>query len=107
MIPNKDPSFLQMLYDMINESSTIQGALMATIIATLRILYDETKPRPFRVILEALICGALSLCVTSIIDIFQLPNSAAITIGGTIGFIGVNTLRDFIIKCINKRTDNK
>ncbi len=107
MMPNKDPSFLQMLYQMISENTTLQGAMMATIIATLRVLYDEKNTKPTRIILEALICGALSLCISGIIEIFQLPNSAGITLGGAIGFIGVNTLRNFILKSINKRTDNK
>lgn len=78
---------------------------MASIIAVLRVLYDDSNPRPARIILESLICGALSLCITSVIEIFHLPSSAAITIGGAIGFIGVTTLRDFILKAINKRID--
>lgn len=105
MMPDKDPSFLQMLYNLISESSTVQGAIMATTIATLRILYDAKNTKPFRIMLEALICGALALCISSLIEIFHLPSSAATTIGGAIGFIGVNTLRDFILRSINKRID--
>lgn len=78
---------------------------MASIIAVLRVLYDDSNPRPARIILEAMICGALSLCITSVIEIFHLPSNASITIGGAIGFIGVTTLRDFILKTINKRID--
>lgn len=104
-MPNKDPSFLQLLYMAIVDSSTVQGAIMASLISILRILYDEKNTKPARIILESLICGALSLCITSIIEIFKLPPSASITLGGAIGFIGVTALRNFILKTINKRLD--
>lgn len=106
-MPNKDPTFLQMLYTVLTENATVGGAVMASIIATLRILYDDNKTKPTRIILEALTCGALSLCVTGIVEIFNLPTSAAITIGGTIGFIGVTALRNFILKIITNRIDKK
>lgn len=101
----KDPNLLLILYEIITNSSTWQGAIMASFIAVLRVLYDGKETKLFRVILEALICGSLSLCITSIVDIFGLPQSAAITIGGAIGFIGVTTLRDFLLRMINKRVD--
>lgn len=106
-MPNKDPSFLQMIYTIIAESTTIQGAIMASIIAALRVLYDEKNTRPLRIILEALICGSLSLCITSIVEFFHLPTSASITLGGAIGFIGVTGLRDFILKTLHKRIDKE
>lgn len=106
-MPNKDPSFLQILYITMTESATVHGAIMASIIAMLRVLYDDKNTKPTRVMLEALICGALSLCITSLIEIFSLPDSASITIGGAIGFIGVTALRNFILKTINKRIDDQ
>lgn len=102
-MPNKDPSFLQMLYLAISESQTLQGAIMAFIIAMLRTLYDEKNPKFLRIVLESLICGTLSLCFTSLIEFFHLPNSAAITLGGAIGFIGVNQLRELILKSLHNR----
>ncbi|AZS49977.1 hypothetical protein DM558_03935 [Entomomonas moraniae] len=37
---------------------------MAAIMATLRLLYDDNKIKPI-IALEAITCGALSLCITS------------------------------------------
>lgn len=105
-MPHRDPSNLQLLYAAITASSTMQGAIMAFIIALLRIVWDGNETRPIRILLEASICGALSLCVTSIIDFFSLPASAAITIGGAIGFIGVTALRDLILRFIKRKIDN-
>lgn len=99
---NKDPNLWQWLYETLCQSTTLQGALMAMVIAILRVIYDEKNTKPWRIMLEALICGALSLCVTSIIEYFQLPENASITIGGAIGFIGVTSLRNFILKSLNK-----
>lgn len=104
-MPNKDPTFIQMIYTAIIGNNIIQGAIMSSVIAILRILYDEKKTRPTRIILEALICGTLALCVTGIIEFLDLPDSAAITLGGAIGFIGTTALRDLILKSINRKAD--
>lgn len=80
---------------------------MSSVIATLRVLYDEKKTKPTRILLEALTCGTLSLCVTGLVEFFHLPASAAITLGGAIGFIGATALRDLILKSINKRIDKQ
>lgn len=103
-MPNKDPTFLMLLYEAITNSTTWQGVIMAMIIAVLRLMYDEER-RPIRIGLESLLCGALSLCITSIVEIFQLPQSVVITIGGAIGFIGVTALREALLKIINKKVD--
>ncbi|UYZ83186.1 phage holin, lambda family [Entomomonas sp. E2T0] len=106
-MPNKDPNLWNWLIAAIEQSPTIQGAVMAAIMAILRLLYDENETKPIRIALEAVTCGAMSLCITSIVEIFNLPQSAVITIGGAIGFIGVTALRNFILKAINKRIDKE
>lgn len=103
----KDPNFLMTLYEMISKSTAWQGAIMASVIAMLRVLYEAKEIKPVQVILEAFICGALSLCATSIIDIIGLPQSAAVTIGGAIGFIGVTALRELLLKVLNKKVDKQ
>ncbi|UYZ83364.1 phage holin family protein [Entomomonas sp. E2T0] len=65
-MPNKDPNLWQSIYLAITASATWQGAIMASIIAILRILYDGKETKPLKIILEAVIFGALSLCVVSI-----------------------------------------
>lgn len=102
-MPEKDPNLWQGIYSALAQSAIWQGAILATIIAALRVLYDNNSIRPIRVIIEALLCGALSLCVSGIVEIVGLPSSFVITIGGAIGFLGVTTLRDYILRMINKK----
>ncbi|MFD1260696.1 phage holin, lambda family [Entomomonas asaccharolytica] len=104
---DKDPSFWQSLYLSISISPIGQGSTLATIIAALRVLYDDQETKMIRVILEASLCGSLALCVSSIVEMLNLPTSATVTIGGTIGFIGVTTLRDKLLKIINRKIDNE
>lgn len=37
----------------------------------------------------------------------SLPTSATVTIGSAIGFIGVTTLRDKLLKIINRKMDKE
>lgn len=104
-MPEKDPSFWQSVYLSITTSAIWQGSILATIIAALRVLYDDQDTKIIRVILEALLCGALALCVSSIVEMLSLPPSATVTIGGAIGFIGVTTLRDNLLKILNRKID--
>ncbi|UYZ84323.1 phage holin, lambda family [Entomomonas sp. E2T0] len=106
-MPDKDPSFWQNLYISITTSPIWQGSILATIIAALRVLYDDQETKMISVILEALLCGSLALCVSSIVEMLSLPTSATVTIGGAIGFVGVTTLRDKLLKIINRKMDKE
>lgn len=103
----KDPSSWQVIYTAITTSPIWQGALLATIIAGLRVLYDNQQTTLCRVLLEAFLCGALALCVSSVVELLDLPTSATVTMGGAIGFIGVTTLRDKLLKIINQKLEDK
>ncbi len=43
---------------------------------------------------EGRLCGALSLCVTSALDVVGLPVSISPFVGGIVGFVGVDKLRE-------------
>lgn len=76
-----------------------QGAIMAGIIAVIRLLYDG-KEKPLRIFLEALLCGALSLCASSLLSIFDWHPSVSVAVGGSIGFLGVTHLRFLLLKLL-------
>lgn len=78
---------------------------MAIIISFLRVLYDAKETSKIRILLESLICGALSLSASSVIEWMNWPPSLAIAAGGTIGFIGVTAIRELILKFIGKKVD--
>ena len=78
---------------------------MATIIAALRVLYDGKETRKIRIALESLICGCLSLAASSLIEWLGWPSSMAVALGGAIGFLGVTTIRDWLLKWGGKKAD--
>ncbi|SDI55941.1 phage holin, lambda family [Pseudomonas abietaniphila] len=80
---------------------------MATTISLLRVIYEGKEANKGRVILEALICGALSLSASSVIEWVAWPSSLSVAAGGAIGFIGVTVIREFIIKFIGRKVDTQ
>ena len=105
-MPEKDPNNWAALWAAVSTSAAWQGAIMASIIAALRVLYDGKETRWTRIALESLICGALSLCASSLVQWGGLSASVSIAAGGAIGFLGVTTIREFLVKWAGKRVDS-
>lgn len=111
-MPYKDPSNFQALFDFLKGSPSLQGAFMAMVIAALRVIYFGER-KPIRIILETLLCGFISLGVSGSIDFIEaifkieLPHSVLIPACSMVGFIGVTTLREILIKLLIKKTDEK
>lgn len=104
MTPDKDPSTWAGIWLALTEPSW-QGAIMAVIISVLRVLYDAKETSKLRILLEALICGGLSLSASSIIEWMAWPSNLSIGAGGAIGFIGVTAIRELIIRLISRKVD--
>ena len=108
-MPEKDPNLWVWIITLIREawhdftsSKVWLGFALAVMMVMLRNLYDD-NPKSLKVkIAEALICGGLTLAISTILDYLGLPNSASICVGGVIGFIGIDQIRDVIKKLINK-----
>ena len=79
------------------------GVLMAMFIAILRVIYDREETKPMRIILESLICGALSLTASSGIIALGLNINWSVFVGGVIGYFGSTTVRSIAIKVLNSR----
>lgn len=82
-----------------------QGLIMAVVISFLRVLYEARETKPWRIILESLICGCLSLVASIIIEWMEWPPSASIVAGGAIGFLGVTVMRELLLRVINRKVD--
>lgn len=101
----KDPALLAVIWSALTGMSpAVKGAAMAVVIAYLRVMYDGKETHRVRIMLESLLCGALSLCATSVIAWLQLPGDLAIAVGGSVGFIGVNAMRERILRFIDSRS---
>lgn len=99
---DKNPEFwAAVLTGLKNAWPQILGASMAGLIAYGRLIYDgATRKNKW---LEGVLCGALSLCVTSALDVVGLPVSISPFVGGVIGFVGVDKLREIAISALKKR----
>ena len=75
---------------------------MAVLISILRVIYDGEEADRTRMFLEALICGSLSLCAAGIIRWAGFPDDVAIAVGGSVGFIGVQKIREYAFRWMDK-----
>ena len=83
----------------------MQGAALAVFVAVLRVIYDKEETKPLRVILEAAICGGLSVTASAGIQALGLNPDWAIFAGGAIGYFGSTTVRAVSIKFVSTRID--
>lgn len=67
--------------------------ILAAVIAVLRVLYDGKEKRWLRVLLEGLICGLLTLAVSSALQPLGLSQEWDRVIGGCIGLFGTEFVR--------------
>lgn len=98
-------NFLLIVYKIFITNPVWQGALLSMLIAALRVLYDDNNTTFYRLLIEALLCGALALCVGSFVEIYDLPKNSVIPMGGAIGLIGFTTLRDKLLDILNRKTN--
>jgi lambda family phage holin len=104
-MPEKSPDFWAQVW-LVLSTPLWQGAIMAATVSLLRVLYEGKEANKWRVLLEALICGALSLSASSVIEWMVWPSSLSVAAGGTIGFIGVTAIRELIIKFLGRKADS-
>ncbi|MGJ0624999.1 phage holin, lambda family [Xenorhabdus bovienii] len=97
--------WVELLNALQNSWPQISGSALAIAICYGRLIYDGVERQNRWV--EALLCGALSWSVSSGLEMFGIPGSFAPAIGGVIGFIGVEKIREFAIRAINKRLGDK
>lgn len=81
----------------------IFGAILATLIAYARIVYDGEKGRDGEWV-EGILCGLLTLAMTSVLTFVGLPVEISPAIGGGIGFLGVKRIRRIALRELKKRT---
>ncbi|MBC8943890.1 MULTISPECIES: phage holin, lambda family [Xenorhabdus] len=97
--------WIELMDSLRNAWPQISGSLLAIMICYGRLLYDgvERKKRW----IEPFLCGALSWGFSSALELVGIPSSMSPALGGAVGFIGVEKLREIAIRIIDKRLDEK
>lgn len=99
---DKDVGFwADVLNGLKNSWPQISGAMLAALIAYARLIYDGAERKNKWI--EGVLCGALSLGISSGLDVVGLPISMSPFVGGMVGFIGVEKLRGIAINAISRR----
>ncbi|WP_210507487.1 phage holin, lambda family [Pantoea ananatis] len=96
--PSGWPDLPELVQSWWRGETPVGAILLAMIMAVLRIAYTGGGWR--RMTLEGLLCGALTLTVASGLAYIEWPRTATIAIGGAVGFIGVDSLRAFVLRFI-------
>ena len=82
----------------VNHGESIGGFILAFYLGILRTKQKYGKADW----LEGAICGGLTLSMSSILEWLSLPQSFAIAVGGFIGFMGTNFIRQEAYKKFSK-----
>ncbi|BBJ59158.1 hypothetical protein EAS17NKHM_025540 [Enterobacter asburiae] len=107
MSDEKTPEFWHELFRHLKSAwPQISGALLAALIAYARIIHDGRFGRDGEWA-EGILCGLLTLSMTSALSFFGLPDDIAPAIGGGIGFVGVRRLRKAALNEMDKLNGRK
>lgn len=99
--PHSWPEFIELIRSWWHGDTPLGAVLMAFTMAALRIAYTGGGRK--KILLEGLMCGALTLTVASGLEYLNWPKSLSIGIGGGIGFIGVEQFRRLVLGILNAR----
>lgn len=82
----------------------LYAAGLSAVIAVLRVTYAGGTMR--QKVLEASMCGTITLAAVSGLSVFGLPTSAGAFVGGLLGFIGVEQARVLALRFLGKKADD-
>lgn len=89
--------------ELLNEHPWLGGAVMAVIVSILRLVYDRKETSMIRIMLESLICGALTIAVGSGVAMLGYGQDAYLFTGGMVGFMGSQSIRALAYKLIDRK----
>ncbi|MGO3542326.1 MAG: phage holin, lambda family [Pseudomonas helleri] len=91
-MPDKPDTWAVALAWLSQHSPILYAAGLSCVMAVLRITYGGGTRR--QMLVEGAICGGLSLTIISGLEFFALPQSMAAFVGGWVGFLGVEKIRE-------------
>ena len=101
-MPQDNPDFWVALGAWLSSYSTnIYALFLSVSIALVRVVYGGGTRR--QMALEATMCGLVTLTLQPVLELFGLPNNMSAALGGMVGFIGVEKLRELAIRLGEKK----
>jgi lambda family phage holin len=92
-MPAKDPNNWQVFLALLATAwPQIYAAALAFVVALVRGVHAGGKP--MKSILEAILCGCLTLALVPVLDYFGINQNLAVAIGASIAFLGTEWFRD-------------
>lgn len=100
---DKDPNTLFALFEAIPES--VKGAVMAFVVAMLRLAYDNQEPNWLRRILEGFICSFLAYGIYSLTRVMEWSTDLAFVGSVMVGFLGADFVKEKAKTWFTKKSD--
>lgn len=92
-MPGKDPNNWQALLGLLASVwPQLYAAGMAFLVALVRGL--QAGGKPVKTLLEAILCGCLTLALVPVLDHFGLGQDLAVAVGAGVAFLGTEWVRD-------------
>ncbi len=91
--PEKDPNSWQAVMQLVATVwPQLYAAGMAFLVALARGF--QAGGRPMKTLLEAVLCGCLTLALVPVLDHFGLSRDLAVAVGAAVAFLGTEWVRD-------------
>ncbi len=74
----------------------IHAVGLSMLISVVRVVYGGGRAR--QIALESVLCGLVTVAIIPLLEVLGLPQSMASFVGGCVGFIGVDKLREIAIR---------
>ena len=104
-MPTKDPTLATALLAWLMDNwPAVYGALLALAIAFLRITYAGGNGR--RRLIESSLCGLITLAAATGTQLLGIPAEATPFLGGMVGLLGMDIIRDRATMMFRKKEDN-
>lgn len=103
-MPEKDPVLWASLLAWLGAiAPQIFAPALSITIAVLRVIYGGGGRR--QMLIEGLLCGLVTVSLVPLLEWFGLPPNMATFAGGAVGFVGVEKLRAFADRLIDRKLD--
>ncbi len=101
---DKDPSLWAALLAWFSvHQPQLYAFLLSVGIAVLRVVYGRGSRR--QMFLEGALCGLVTLALVPLLEWLGLPQSMATFVGGAVGFMGVEKIRDYADRWLGRKVD--